>query len=64
MSEQNPIPFELRSADPKLAGELLNYSPRYVAETLAKRPDFPKRVDKGGRPRWRVKDLLEWRDGR
>lgn len=62
MSEQNPIPFELRSLDAKAAGELLGYRPRVVREHLAARPDFPKRCDSGGYPRWIAGDLIKWRD--
>lgn len=56
------IPFHLRSLDAKAAGELLGYPPRYVTERLACLPDFPKRVDRDGRPRWIAGELLEWRE--
>ena len=56
------VPFEYRSLGPEAAGELLGYSARYVAEDLACRPDFPRRVDPGGNPRWKVSELLAWRD--
>lgn len=56
------VPFELRSLDAKAAGELLGYPPRYVTERLACLPDFPKRVDRDGRPRWVAGELLEWRE--
>jgi predicted DNA-binding transcriptional regulator AlpA len=56
------IPFELRSLDAEEAGALLGYSPRHVCERLAALPDFPRRVDVGGRPRWIAGELLEWRE--
>lgn len=56
------IPFNLRSLDAKAAGELLGYPARYVTERLACLPDFPKRVDRDGRPRWIAGELLEWRE--
>lgn len=56
------IPFNLRSLDAGEAGELLGYAPRYVIEGLACRPDFPKRCDPDGHPRWKAGELLEWRD--
>ena len=55
------IPFELRSLDAKEAGELLGYEARTVREDLACQPDFPKRCDKDGHPRWIAGELLEWR---
>lgn len=55
------IPFELRSLDSAEAGELLGYSARTVREELACKPDFPKRVDSDGRPRWIAGELLAWR---
>lgn len=61
-AERVAIPFELRSLDAEQAGELLGYTPRHVCERLAARPDFPKRVDAGGRPRWIAGELIEWRD--
>lgn len=56
------IPFELRSLDAEAAGELLGYTARTVREELAARPDFPKRVDADGYPRWIAGELLAWRD--
>jgi len=56
------IPFELRSLDATEAGELLGYGPRYVSERLACRPDFPKRADPDGKPRWVAGELLAWRE--
>lgn len=62
MGAAETIPFHLRSLDAKAAGELLGYPPRYVTERLACLPDFPKRVDRDGRPRWIAGELLEWRE--
>lgn len=62
MSAENPIPFELRSLGAEEAGELLGYSARHVCERLAARPDFPKRCDEDGRPRWIAGELIDWRD--
>lgn len=56
------IPFELRSIDSEEAGQLLGYSARNVRERLACKPDFPKRVDAGGAPRWIAGELLAWRE--
>jgi hypothetical protein len=56
------IPFELRSLNSAQAGELLGYCARHVRERLAARPDFPKRCDAGGDPRWKAGDILAWRD--
>ena len=56
------IPFRLRSLDSVQAGELLGYSPRQVRERLAALPDFPKRCDAGGQPRWKASEILAWRD--
>lgn len=41
---------------------LLSYEPRYVAESLAQRQDFPKamRVDGKGHPRWKRGEVLAW----
>lgn len=55
------IPFELRSLNAKDAGVLLGYSARHVRERLAALPDFPKRCDTGGDPRWIAAELLKWR---
>lgn len=62
MSAEKAIPFELRSLDAAAAGELLGYTARHVAERLACLPDFPKRVDRDGRPRWIAGELLAWRE--
>lgn len=62
MGAAETIPFGLRSLDAKAAGELLGYPPRYVTERLACLPDFPKRVDRDGRPRWIAGELLAWRE--
>ena len=56
------IPFELRSLDAESAGELLGYSARTVREELACKPDFPKRVDRDGHPRWIAGELIAWRE--
>jgi hypothetical protein len=56
------IPFELRSLDATEAGELLGYTARTVREELACKPDFPKRVDSDGRPRWIAGELMAWRE--
>lgn len=55
------IPFELRSLDAEQAGELLGYKATYVRDHLACRPDFPKRVDSDGHPRWIAGELIAWR---
>lgn len=59
---RDQVPFELRSLDAEQAGELLGYSARYVREDLACRPDFPKRADGDGHPRWIAGELLAWRE--
>ena len=59
--KMNTIPFELRSLDAKQAGELLGYSATYVRDQLACKPDFPKRADNDGHPRWIAGELMEWR---
>lgn len=61
-AEKFAIPFELRSLDSDQAGELLGYAARYVREDLACRPDFPKRVDSDGHPRWIAGELMAWRE--
>ena len=58
------IPFHLRSLNSAQAGALLGYSPRQVRERLAATPDFPKRCDAGGDPRWKASDILAWRDAK
>lgn len=60
MKESN-IPFELRSLDAKQAGELLGYSATYVRDQLACKPDFPRRADNDGHPRWIAGELIAWR---
>lgn len=62
MTAAERIPFELRSLDAEAAGELLGYTGRHVAERLACLPDFPKRVDRDGRPRWIAGELMAWRE--
>jgi hypothetical protein len=56
------IPFELRSLNAEQAGELLGYTASYIRDHLACRPDFPKRVDSDGHPRWIAGDLIAWRE--
>lgn len=56
------VPFELRSLDAEAAGELLGYAARTVREDLACKPDFPKRVDQDGHPRWIAGELMAWRE--
>lgn len=60
--ERVAVPFELRSLDAVAAGELLGYTARTVREELACKPDFPKRVDSDGHPRWIAGELLAWRE--
>lgn len=60
MNEQ--IPFELRSLNAEEAGQLLGYKPRTIREKLACRPDFPRRCDHGGEPRWIAGALMKWRN--
>lgn len=62
LAARDQIPFELHSLDAEQAGELLGYSARYVREDLACRPDFPKRADGDGHPRWIAGELLAWRE--
>lgn len=57
------IPFEYRSLNAAQVAELLGLSKSYVRDNLSARPDFPKRADNGGHPRWIAKDILEWRIG-
>jgi hypothetical protein len=33
-----------------------------VRDHLACRPDFPKRADSGGHPRWIAGELIAWRE--
>lgn len=61
-AEKVAIPFELRSLDATQAGELLGYTARTVREELACKPDFPKRVDSDGHPRWIAGELMAWRE--
>lgn len=56
------IPFELRSLDAQQASELLGYAASYIRDHLACRPDFPKRVDRDGHPRWIAGELIAWRE--
>jgi hypothetical protein len=56
------IPFELRSLNAEQAGELLGYKATYIRDHLACRPDFPKRVDSDGHPRWVAGELIAWRE--
>lgn len=46
------IPFELRSLSSAQVAQLLGYSHTYVMDNLSARPNFPKRVDSDGHPRW------------
>jgi hypothetical protein len=60
-TKESSIPFELRSLNAVQAGELLGYSATYVRDQLACKPDFPRRADNDGHPRWIASELLEWR---
>lgn len=61
-AEKIEIPFELKSLSAAQVAELLGYSKTYVRDNLSVRPDFPRRADNDGHPRWVAKDILEWRD--
>jgi predicted DNA-binding transcriptional regulator AlpA len=56
------IPLALRWLDASGVAAMLGYAPRYVAERLACRVDFPQpmRVDGKGDPRWRAVDIQTW----
>lgn len=56
------VPFELRSLNAAQVAELLGLSRSYVRDNLSARPDFPRRSDIDGHPRWIARDILEWRD--
>lgn len=61
MSAAENIPFELRAIGADEVGALLGLAPRTVLETVACRPDFPKRLTM--RPAtWIAGEILEWRD--
>ena len=61
-SEEIQIPFELRSLNATEVAALLGLSPTYVRDHLAAKPDFPRRADNDGHPRWIARDILEWRE--
>ena len=55
------VPFKLRAIDAEAVGLLMGCAPRTVLETIACRPDFPKRVSL--RPAtWVAGEVLKWRD--
>lgn len=56
------IPFSERYIDASEIAAMLHFKPRYVAEVLTKRPDFPTplRVDGTGHPRWKAADISLW----
>lgn len=58
---QGEVPFELRSLNAEQVADLLGLSRSYVRDNLSARPDFPKRADSDGHPRWIARDILEWR---
>lgn len=56
------IPDEKRWIDAEAVSSRLSYAPRYVMETLAFLPDFPKpmRADGEGHPRWLASEIDQW----
>ena len=56
------IPMDARWLDAEGVAAQLSYKPRYVAETLAALPGFPKplRVDGDGHPRWLASEIDQW----
>lgn len=61
MSAAEIIPFELRAIGASEVGQLLGLAPRTVLETIACRPDFPRRLTM--RPAtWVAGEVVEWRD--
>lgn len=60
MSNEN-IPYELRAINATEVGGLLGLAARTVLETVACRPDFPRRIN--ARPAtWVAGEVLAWRD--
>lgn len=61
MSDESQVPFELRAINAEAVGELLGLAGRTVLETVACRPDFPKRVSMKPAS-WVAGEVLVWRD--
>lgn len=61
MSAAESIPFELRALNADMVGELLGITGRTVLETVACKPDFPKRVSMKPAS-WVAGEVLAWRD--
>lgn len=61
MNTAENIPFELRALNADMVGELLGITGRTVLETVACRPDFPKRVSMKPAS-WVAGEVLAWRD--
>lgn len=59
--DQSLVPFELRAINAETVGELLGISGRTVLETVACRPDFPRRVSMKPAS-WVAGEVLAWRD--
>lgn len=56
------IPIEAKWLDAEAVGLMLGFKQRYVAESIANRPDFPQplRLDGSGHPRWLASEVMEW----
>lgn len=56
------IPPQTRYVDAEGIASLLQFKPRYVAEQIVNRPDFPApfRLDGTGHPRWPLVEVLKW----
>lgn|GEM_PF-2494200 len=58
--DRSSVPWIERAIGAEEVGELLGLAPRTVLETVACRPDFPRRLSM--RPAtWVAKEVLEWR---
>lgn len=61
MSTSSEIPWHLRAIGAADVAALLGCAPRTVLESIACRPDFPRRLS--ARPAtWVAGEVLEWRD--
>ena len=56
------IPTERRFWSARTIAAYLDYEETYIANTLAKREDFPRpaKIGGNGHPRWRAGDVMAW----